>query len=137
MKKFNKIVNEETAHKIGNVVCKGVQVASVMVMYGLYLKVFTTSYDCGGFTFKMEPNRFERQPHTYHDYQETYIENPQYDDAVRAIVSMGDYSDYYKDKCIKILKRGETSDYYGAVINIAHSGMSDYYKYRSIRELSK
>lgn len=65
-----------------------------------------------------------------------YIGKDNYSDAVSAIMG-SDMLGSYKKELIGIVKKDETTEYYGAVIEIIHSDMLGSYKVETIRQISE
>lgn len=59
-----------------------------------------------------------------------------YDDAVKAILGSNMYSTNKQD-AISVLKMGESSEYYKAVIMTARSSMYSYDRYETIKNMSE
>lgn len=59
-----------------------------------------------------------------------------YDDAVKAILDSGMFSNQ-KQEAISVLKVGENSDFYKAVISVARSSMLSYNKLETIKNMNK
>lgn len=68
------------------------------------------------------------------DLDEIFDDEADYGKAIRDICD-SDMSDYFKDQCIKAIRKDENEGYYRAISSIAESDMSDYFKNEAISKL--
>lgn len=111
MKKLNLSIDQKKLDTIGKVVKKGCEIAGYAVSIALSYVSVRDMLDAVKYSGEVD-----------------------YGDAVDAIMS-SDMLSSYKEKAVTVLKKGEDSQFYKAIIRVAKSDMMSSYKCDTIKKM--